>query len=137
MDEPKPQKDLLAEEWVAKGNDDELNALSILKHQDGTPTGVVFLCHQMAEKFLKAYIVHTQKKYPKSHNLGELVEMCANASSSFGTLGDAAAFLDPLYIPSRYPGDYPEFMWDVAERAYKTAALVKEFVLDKLYSDFE
>lgn len=62
-------KDLLAEEWTKKAQDDELNARSILTHRDGTPNGACLLSHQMAEKYFKAYMVLKKRWYPKIHFL--------------------------------------------------------------------
>lgn len=59
-------QELQAEEWIKKAHDDELNAQSILKHRDGTPAGVCFLSHQMAEKYFKAFLVFMVSKNPSS-----------------------------------------------------------------------
>ncbi len=61
MNKQNNQKDLLTEEWIKKAKDDELNACSILTHRDGAPNGVCVLSHQMAEKYLKAYLVLKKK----------------------------------------------------------------------------
>ena len=77
------KKDLIVEEWIKKANDDELNAVSILKHRDGTPNCVCFLSQQTAEKYLKAFLVQEKKKYPKIHPLDALWELCKEIDKSF------------------------------------------------------
>lgn len=123
------RKDLIAEEWIKKSHDDELNAVSILKHRDGTPNFVCFLSHQMAEKYLKAFLVYKRKRYPKIHPLDRLTELCNEIDSSFGELKKDVIFLNAFYTPTRYPGDYPEFSWQEAEKAFETATKIKNFVL--------
>lgn len=125
-------QELSVEEWIERGDDDELNVCSILKHRDGTPRGVCLLSHQMAEKYLKAFLVGKTKWYPKIHLLDKLTELCKKIDSSFIELKDDVIFLNAFYVPTRYPGDYPDFTWKDAEEAYRAASRVKEFVLERI-----
>ena len=120
------------EEWIKKAIDDELNARSILTHRDGTPSCACFLSQQMAEKYLKAFLVHKKKWFPKIHPLDKLVELCGKLDSSFEELKESAIFLTEFYVPVRYPGDCPEFSWRDAEEAFEAAERVKDFVLNKI-----
>ena len=104
--------DLLVEEWVKKATDDELNAQSILRHRDGTAGGVCFLSQQMAEKYLKAFLVHREGRYPKVHPTDALWELCVALDPAFAVIKEDAVFLTHFYVPSRYPGDYPDFYGD-------------------------
>ena len=65
-------QELQVKEWTKRANDDELNARSILTHKDGTPNGVCFLSHQMAEKYLKAFLVHKKKWFPTKKQVKKL-----------------------------------------------------------------
>lgn len=60
-----PKNEEIYQEWLKKAEDDELNAKSILKHRDGTPSGVCFLSQQIAEKCLKTLLVFNKKEFPK------------------------------------------------------------------------
>ncbi len=115
-------------EWTRKAHDDELNARSILKHRDGTPNGVCFMSHQMAEKYLKAYLVEKKNWFPKVHPLDALLEECMQLDPSFEELKDDSLFLSTFYISTRYPGDYPEFGWSDAEDAFAAATRIKSFI---------
>lgn len=126
------KRDLIVEEWLNKAKDDELNAASILRHQDGAPSGVCFLSQQMAEKHLKSFLVQEKMEYPKIHSLLKLTELCAKIDKSFTEIKDEAIFLNTFYIHVRYPGEYPEFSWREAEEAFKKAEQVRDFVLNKL-----
>jgi HEPN domain-containing protein len=125
-------QELKAEEWVKKAGDDERSAHSILTHRDGAPSGVCFLSHQFAEKYLKAFLVSRKNWFPKIHPLDKLVELCGEIDPSFKSLRDDSIFLQGYYTPSRYPGDYPEFTWQDSERAFESASRIKTFVLDKI-----
>lgn len=126
------KKDLIVEEWIKKADDDELNAASILKHRDGTPSGVCFLSQQMTEKFLKAFLVQEKRKYPKTHSLLKLTELCAKTDKSFIKIKNKVIFLNAFYITVRYPCDYPEFHWKEAKQAFESAIKIKKFILLKI-----
>lgn len=133
MEDKNISKELLVDEWLECAEDDELNAQSILKHRDGTPRGACFMSQQMAEKYFKAFLVHTVRRFPKIHILEHLLTLCAKNDASFDKLKNAAVFLDTFYVPVRYPADFPEgFSWNDAEQAFSSATRIKKFVLDKL-----
>jgi len=109
--------------------------VSILKHRDGAPSGVYFLSQQMTEKILKAYLVHEIKDYPKIHLIDKLVELCSKVDADFKNLKDEAIYLSDFYMPARYPSLYIDFSWREAEKAFKSATKIKEFVLKKMKRD--
>ena len=123
----------LSKEWVLKAKDDELNAVSILKHRDGTASVVCFLSQQMAEKYLKAFLTFRGERFPKIHILDFLLELCLKLDSGFIKLKDDAIFLTDFYVETRYPGDYPEFNWKDGEKAFKAALRIKDFISGILF----
>ncbi len=124
-------QELQVEEWFKKARDDGLNVRSILTHRDGTPTAVCFLCQQMAEKYLKAFLVLRKNWFPRIHPLDKLVEISKGIEPSFVEIKDDAILLSSFYTPTRYPGDYVEFTWQDAEQAFEAAERIKNFVLLK------
>lgn len=116
--------------WLHKANDDELNAQSILRHKDGTPSGVCFLSQQMAEKYLKAILLHNNKPLIKIHELDKLLELCLAHYSKLSSLEDDVIYLTDFYIDTRYPGDYDEFSWSEAEEAMHAAQRIKQLCLE-------
>ena len=86
----------------------------------------------MAEKILKGYLVFKGKKFPKIHDLDRLVKLCQEFDKSFKRIKPQARYLSNFYITTRYPGDYPEFNWKEAEKAFRSAIKIKNFVLEKL-----
>ena len=123
---------LQVEEWIKYAESDEKNASSLLKHRDGTPRGVCFLAQQMAEKYLKAFLVARKKWFPKIHYLDKLVELCGGLEQDFLELKQEAVFLNEFYSDSRYPMSFTSFFWEDAEEAFKSASKIKEFVLSHL-----
>lgn len=122
----------LTDDWLIKAGDDEKNAVSILTHRDGTPSGVCFLSQQMAEKYLKALLIFHAQTFPKIHDLLELSTRLLNMESAVVSIQEDLVILNRYYIETRYPGDYPEFAWPDAEEALESAQRVKVFVMSRI-----
>lgn len=119
----------LVNEWIKKAAEDELSSKAILKDKDGAPSSVCFMSQQMAEKYLKAFLISKKKSFPKIHNLERILELCLESDSDFIDLKEEAIELSEFYIESRYPGDYPEeISWQTAEETLAMAERVKKFV---------
>ncbi len=119
-------------DWFKKADEDELNALSILKHRDGTPSGVCFFSQQIAEKYLKGLLVYRDKPFRKVHDLIDLETLLKDFYADITNFHNDFALLNRFYIKTRYPGDFPEFSWQDAENAYEAAKGIKQFVLSKI-----
>lgn len=119
-------------EWIKKAIDDELSCKSILKHRDAPPSPVCFMAQQMGEKYLKALLIFHKKDFPKVHDLKRIATLLESFETNIFNLDDAFNILNKYYVTTRYPGDYPEFTWKDAEKAFKAAQKIKNFVLDKI-----
>lgn len=126
------QNELIVEEWFKRAEEDELSIGAILEEEGGAPSTVCFLSHQMAEKYLKAFLIVKKREFPKIHLLDRLLELCINIDSDFEQLKIEAVALNDYYIDTRYPGDYPQFSFKQAREAFEKALKIKEFVLKKI-----
>ncbi|MBC8525938.1 MAG: HEPN domain-containing protein [Candidatus Cloacimonetes bacterium] len=63
----------LVEEWIHKAENDFLDAENNLKSQQIPTDTVCFHCQQVAEKYLKAYLISRNKSFPQIHNLIHLM----------------------------------------------------------------
>lgn len=121
----------LAKEWFTKATDDEISIKDILNNREGSPNTVCFLCQQMAEKYLKGYLVFYNIEFPKIHQLDKLINICKEIDDQFEILRSEAELLSEFYISARYPGDYTIFSFADAEKAYEAASRIKTFILDR------
>ena len=88
-----------------------------------------FHFHQVAEKYLKAYLLSKKKSFRKIHNLVELVKNCAIVDNDFNDLLKEAATLTPYYTKTRYPITWPVYVSrKQAEVAREAAEKVADFV---------
>lgn len=99
----------LAEIWIKKASDDFLWA----KHgfQGKFYGSACFICQQVAEKALKAYLFSKKEKLIKTHNLIALLRKCKKQDCLFEKLLPACKVLNNYYTDTRYPDiwDYSRF----------------------------
>lgn len=120
------------QEWFEKADEDELSINAILTEK-GAPSTACFLSQQMAEKYLKGFLVYRKKEFPKIHQLEKLLNTCKEFDVTFGELDDDAVLLSEFYVETRYPGDVPEgFSWNDARGAFESAKKIKDFVLERI-----
>ncbi len=96
----------IAKQWLAKADNDLLNADNNLKSKKVPFDTVCFHCQQAAEKILKAYLVANQLSYPITHNLLLILEQILPFKPEAEKLRDALALLTPYAVEIRYPDDY-------------------------------
>ena len=117
------------ETWRLKAEED-FTAASILAEHDGPAATICFLCQQVAEKYLKGYLLLRRQTPKRIHHLDVLLEYCIALDDSFQRLVDDAVFLKRYYIESRYPDDIPQDVrTQEAEDAMRAASHVRDFVL--------
>jgi HEPN domain-containing protein len=93
---------------------------------------VAFHAQQAAEKYLKAVLVWQQIEFPKTHDIGRLLELVASLDPDLAAALREAASLTPYGVDYRYPGDYPEVSAKEAKRCIEAATAVREAILDRL-----
>ncbi len=98
----------LAAQWVAKAEQDFL-AVRKLTDSEPIPWGVVcFHCHQVAEKYLKAYLITQLATFPRTHNLLHLLDLIEQPSPSLAKLRESLIILNDFAVAARYPDDWWE-----------------------------
>ena len=122
----------LVQQWLAKAEED----YGVAEHlvSENTPyLGVVgFHAQQAAEKYLKALLVRHQIEFPKTHNLGELLELLQIKEPAISASLHSITALNPYGVNVRYPGDVPHLTPDEAKTAVSLATQVREAVLSAL-----
>jgi len=96
------------EYWLELCDDDMMVAKNLFKSKDFL--WMVFLCHLVVEKSLKAVIANTTEQEPKRiHDLAKLAEQAALHSELTDEQMDFLEELTPFNIEPRYPS-YKEKM---------------------------
>lgn len=122
----------LSKIWLDKSKDD----LSWAKDSfnDGHFGSACFVCQQVAEKALKAYLFSKKQTLIRTHHLPSLNAKCKEFDQDFSQLKDAVNTLTNYYTDTRYPDiwDYSRFeSKKLAEEAIKLAEQVLNFISER------
>jgi HEPN domain-containing protein/predicted nucleotidyltransferase len=91
--------------WIARAEND-FSAMATLSGTSGGPTDAVCLhAHAGVEKLLKAVLVAAHTPPPRTHDLREVLDLCAAPLRESAGVRPACALLDGLYGKSRYPNE--------------------------------
>ncbi|MCX7045104.1 MAG: HEPN domain-containing protein [Candidatus Sumerlaeota bacterium] len=94
---------LLARQWVAKANNDLLNADNNLRSDQIPFDTVCFHCQQAVEKLLKAYLVSRNKAYPLTHDLLAILERISLLCPEAQNFRQDLSIIMPYAVEIRYP----------------------------------
>lgn len=122
----------LAKEWLDIGRNDFNFAQISFKELSSFYPQICFLCQQAAEKHLKGFLIYHQRKFPKIHDLTQLVKLCAKIDKSFLEFLDLADRLSQHYLTSRYPLIYQIAEKKDAEEALSAAEKIINFIMKKI-----
>ena len=87
------------------------------------------LCQQSTEKDLKGYLFFNEVEFPKTHNLIDLLNMCAEIQQNFGIFVRKCQYLTNFAVIPKYPNDL-QLTEDDAKAAIRFAEEIKEFVVN-------
>jgi len=132
MRPPDEVKRDLVRRWLAKADEDLDAAKALLTHRDAFLAVVCFHAQQAAEKYLKAFLTWHQIEFPKTHDIGELLELvdCVDAQLSRSLSSGAA--LTAYGVEVRYPADTPELSEQEARDAMDLAENVRDAIAGTL-----
>lgn len=128
----KSNRQKLAQEWFNLANEDFLFAKAGYK-ESKIPRNACFLSHQVAEKYLKGFLVSQGIEPPRIHLLLQLLDKVIKCDASFRKIRDDCHLLDNYYNPARYPDEARlDYSDKQAKEALEAAQRVKDFVWEKI-----
>ena len=116
----------LVRQWLEKAEEDFGVAELLLAERAPYLSAVGFHLQQAAEKYLKALLVHHQVEFPKTHDLGKLLDLLAVVEAPLTKSLEDVTNLDPYSVEARYPGDLPAVDRAEAEEALTLAREVRD-----------
>jgi HEPN domain-containing protein len=87
--------------WIELALEDE--KMAELAYGEKLYNQVCFHSQQGAEKFLKAFLVEKEGRFPKVHSLVELLGLVSYLDQNLKALRNTCLYLDQFYVPTRYP----------------------------------
>ena len=124
----------LVRRWIAKADGDYAAAGQLLKSPGQVREIIAFHCQQASEKYLKALMVRLAVEFPKTHDIGLLLELLAAAMPDFASALSDVKALTPYGVEVRYPGDFPDVLPGQDAAAFDLATRVKASVMGLLES---
>jgi HEPN domain-containing protein len=122
--------------WLLKANGDLAVARTgLTSPEPGALDTASFLCHQCAEKSLKAFLAFLHHEISKTHDLDRLLKICIEFEPLFQQLKTECSDLNFYALKARYPDD--QFSIDQAEvtvaleKAAKVLTLTKKIIAER------
>ena len=134
MKSPEEVKRDLYDKWMRRADEDLAVAEQLLSDKVPYFGSIGFHAQQAAEKFLKAFLVWHQVEFPKTHDLGKLIQLAAVRDTRVSEALHGILVLNDYGVDTRYPADLPELTSSEASRSVELARQTKEAIL-KFLSD--
>jgi HEPN domain-containing protein len=125
------KKEQLIAEWIKKAENDLAIVKVAIEHQPDISDIICFHCQQASEKYLKAYLVHLDIIFKKTHSLDYLIDLISDVDTDSADLYPMAEILEDYGVEVRYPGDWEPSATDV-EEAFQASNIIKEYVTKRL-----
>lgn len=120
--------------WFSKA-DDDLKFAKAGFRETKIPSDACFLSQQVAEKYLKGFLINQGKNFKRTHNLLKLLNSCAKIDKSFKKLFEDCKGLNIYYIEARYPDDILiNYTINEAKNALRYAENIINFIQEKVKS---
>jgi len=120
----------LTKEWIKKAEQDFSIAQILMRgRKKDVYDGLCFHCQQCIEKYLKAYLTFKNEKFPRVHDLGELLILASKLDGSFELIRDIILPLSKYAVLNRYPGE--EAHRDEAKAAFEATKEARKFIKEK------
>lgn len=121
-------------EWLRKAQSDLLFAEASLREFSGFYSQICILCHDSAEKYLKAFLIANGTRPDRVHDLMALLHECLKIDASLDLLDMACSNLNDYYIPLKYPSHYPDIVREQSAEAFESAKLIQTEIEKRIYA---
>lgn len=123
----------LALEWFGRA-DEDWGVAHLLYDERSYLAASCYHSHQVAEKYLKGFLVFHGKDIEeefKIHNLIKLFSYCKEVNKKLPQeMEKFCYFLNKYYIVTRYPGDIEEYPWKEVKEVLQAADYIRDKILE-------
>lgn len=120
------KKERLIDEWTTKAEHDLGMAELAIANKPEYKDLICFHCQQSAEKYLKAYLIHSNIYFKKSHSLIYLLDLLATQENVSDISYRTAEILEDYGVEVRYPGDWTLLNEEDIHETHQAALRIKE-----------
>jgi len=119
--------------WLQKADNGMKIAKDQMQTKDPVTDMVCFHMQQACEKYLKTFLISRGSEYPRTHDIGALIDACARLDPDFRVLeGWGVDTLTAYAVELRYSEDFFMPSEEETKAAIELGEKVREFVLGKL-----
>ncbi len=111
--------------------DEDLDSAKILIDNNGSFRAIGFHCQQAAEKYLKAFLILNEIKFPFSHDLSKLYNLCVQIDSSLGIDINYLEDLTKFAVEIRYSKN-PQIDEEALYSGYNYLQTIRNTILSKI-----
>lgn len=124
----RPNQTTIIQQWVQKAEHDFISAKTLLAMTENCPYDTIcFHAQQSIEKYIKVLLLHRRIDFPKSHDIGELIELLPD-EHKIPLTPEEQSKATYYAIAGRYPIDGVEDLSKLdAELALKLAEIVRNY----------
>ncbi len=126
---PDQVREEFVRQWLLKAEEDLNAARSLLSHGGTFLSTVCFHSQQAAEKYLKAFLTRHQVEFPKTHDIGGLLDLIEPIDGSLSSSLRDTVILTDYGVGVRYPSDSPRVTISDAQQAIQLAEKVRKSIL--------
>lgn len=128
-------KRVIVQSWLVKAQHDLAAAKRLSADPDPLLDTAVFHCQQAAEKVVKGFLVYRDTRFPKTHDIEELITVASSLDTRLATWRTVAKNLTPYATTFRYPGSMLSPSRTEFDQALQDAEGLYHFVLSLLPSE--
>ncbi|GAH19992.1 unnamed protein product [marine sediment metagenome] len=122
----------LIKEWIHKADHDIGMAKLAIEHKAEYTDLICFHCQQAVEKYLKAYLVHLNIVFRKTHSLSYLLDLINEMDKISDQMYSMVEVLESYAVEMRYPDDWYEPTEHETREAYSIAIKIRKYILEKI-----
>lgn len=125
----------IVNEWLEKAESDFLYVKSSFETFDNFYSQMCILCHDSAEKYLKAYLIYNDFVPEKIHDLVTLYKQCNKVSKSSlesANIENECRLLNRYYVPLKYPSHYPAVGKQKAKEAIEAIDIIRGAITGRI-----
>lgn len=116
------------EAWLTVADEDLWMIEAALSHDPPFVHPALFHAQQAGEKYLKAFLVWNGARFPKTHDLKLLLELCLPFDPELSILREACFALSELGVEPRYPMSGPPIAIEQAHQAQTDALSIRNAI---------
>ncbi len=116
------------QDWLRHAESDLVLANLALEREEVLTEMVCFHAQQAAEKALKGLLLARGQRFPRVHDLEQLLEIAREGRIDLPEWADELLELTPYAAETRYPGYWDAITLAERDRALELAALTLEWV---------